>query len=131
MLAKAKGRAQPFDAHVGARVKARRQMLKLSQTDLGEAVGVTFQQIQKYEKGTNRISASRLQEFAKILKVDAPYFFEGAAGEKQKFGAAGLPSYVAEFVQLPEAKRLMQAFLRIEDPTVRRNLRKLVESLGG
>jgi|SRR3954447_11929264 transcriptional regulator with XRE-family HTH domain len=126
---KPKSRAEPMDAHVGARVKARRLMLKMSQTDLGNASGITFQQIQKYEKGANRISASRLQQFANILKVDVPYFFEGAAGARQKVGLSGLPSYVSEFTALPDGKRLMRAFMRIEDKAVRRHIRNLVDGL--
>jgi transcriptional regulator with XRE-family HTH domain len=118
-----------MDAQVGARVKVRRRMPEMSQTELGNAVGVTFQQIQKYENGKDRISASRLQQFANVLKVDAAYFFE--AGEKQTFAAAGLPAYVAQFAELPEGRRLMQAFMRMKDPNLRRNIRKLLDSLAG
>ena len=77
------------DIHVGQRVKARRNALGLSQESLGDSVGLTFQQIQKYEKGTNRISSSRLQQFAHILKVDVPWFFEDMPGAKKISGKAG------------------------------------------
>ena len=68
----------PIDKHVGSRVRMRRMMLNMSQSGLGDALGITFQQVQKYEKGTNRISASRLQQVCHILQVPIPFFFEGA-----------------------------------------------------
>jgi transcriptional regulator with XRE-family HTH domain len=72
--------ANPTDAHVGSRIRMRRMMLGMSQEKLGEAFGLTFQQVQKYEKGVNRMGASRLQHAAEILGVSVPFFFEGAAG---------------------------------------------------
>jgi transcriptional regulator with XRE-family HTH domain len=68
----------PTDKHVGSRLRMRRLMLDISQTQLGDALGITFQQVQKYEKGRNRISASRLQHLSQILQVPVPFFFEGA-----------------------------------------------------
>src|SRR6202171_5751546 len=92
----------PIDKHVGSRVRMRRLMLDMSQTDIANALGLTFQQVQKYEKGSNRISASRLQHISQILQVPVPFFFEGApaatairpsAGETAE---ASSPSYVAD-----------------------------------
>jgi transcriptional regulator with XRE-family HTH domain len=85
------------DVHVGKRVKKRRQALGLSQEALGDGVGLTFQQIQKYEKGTNRISSSRLQQFAQILKVDVPWFFDEMPGAKKVSAKAEPLDYVDEF----------------------------------
>ena len=73
-----RGALNPIDKHVGSRVRMRRLMLDMSQTQLGDALGITFQQIQKYEKGANRISASRLQHISQILQVPVPFFFDGA-----------------------------------------------------
>ena len=84
----AKKVSNPIDVHVGDRVKVRRVELGLSQTQLGQALGITFQQVQKYEKGANRISASRLQQVSDILKVPASYFFKGSPGEMKAKGNA-------------------------------------------
>jgi transcriptional regulator with XRE-family HTH domain len=81
MIIAAKKDSDPVDKHVGSRVRMRRKMLNMSQGELADALGVTFQQVQKYEKGSNRISASRLQEAARILQVPVPFFFEGGQGE--------------------------------------------------
>src|SRR6266702_2790302 len=91
----------PTDQHVGSRVRMRRLMLGMSQTKLGDALGLTFQQVQKYEKGTNRISASRLQHISNILQVQVPFFFEGAPhvpGQHIGNGASPSPAYVTEFL---------------------------------
>jgi transcriptional regulator with XRE-family HTH domain len=113
------------DKHVGSRARMRRMMLGMSQEKLGDALGLTFQQVQKYEKGTNRISASRLQHLSQILQVPVPFFFEGAPG-----GAAGLdesPSYVNEFLATSDGLVLAKAFTRIGDPKLRRLIVRLVE----
>ena len=127
----------PIDVHVGHRVKKRRTALGLSQEKLGEALGVTFQQVQKYEKGTNRISASRMQSMAETLKVPIGHFFEGAPVD----GADALPvgssargaltdsvgqSPLDGDIVSPEGARLNRAFVRIADPAVRRRLVDLV-----
>src|SRR3954453_23874231 len=78
---------QPIDRHVGARIRHKRMMLGVSQEALGDALGVTFQQVQKYEKGMNRVGASRLQAIANFLEVPVSYFFDGAGGKKQRGGA--------------------------------------------
>src|SRR5260370_18155605 len=96
----AKKAPNPIDRHVGSRVRMRRLMLGMSQEKLGDALGLTFQQVQKYEKGTNRIGASRLQHLAQILQVPVAFFFEGApqAGKKEGASDAPSPAYVTEFL---------------------------------
>src|SRR6187431_2424895 len=98
----AKKAPNPTDKHVGARVRMRRIMLGMSQEKLGDALGLTFQQVQKYEKGTNRIGASRLQQISDILKVPVSFFFEGApTGPGQSSSGMGevpSPAYVADFL---------------------------------
>src|SRR5215212_7547401 len=91
----------PTDRHVGSRVRMRRMMLSMSQEKLGDALGLTFQQVQKYEKGTNRIGASRLQQIANILQVPVAFFFEGApnaGAPSDGMGEAPSPAYVADFL---------------------------------
>jgi transcriptional regulator with XRE-family HTH domain len=109
----------PIDKHVGSRVRMRRMMLAMSQEKLGEALGVTFQQIQKYEKGTNRISASRLQQSADMLQVPVAFFFEDApnvpGAAPQVTGKAPSPAYVTEFLATSDGIRLTKAFMRIEN----------------
>jgi transcriptional regulator with XRE-family HTH domain len=122
----------PIDRHVGSRVRMQRMLAGISQEKLGEALGLTFQQIQKYEKGTNRISASRLQQIAKMLGVPVSFFFEGApAGETAGGGFADAAStaYVADFLSTSEGVQLSKAFVRIKSPRVRRRVIDLVEAL--
>ncbi|KRE21316.1 Cro/Cl family transcriptional regulator [Bosea sp. Root483D1] len=122
----------PIDRHVGSRVRMQRMLAGVSQEKLGEALGLTFQQVQKYEKGTNRISASRLQQIAKMLGVPVAFFFEGApAGEATGIGFADAAStsYVADFLSTSEGVQLSKAFVRIKNPRVRRRVIDLVEAL--
>ena len=122
----------PIDRHVGSRVRMQRMLAGISQEKLGEALGLTFQQVQKYEKGTNRISASRLQQIAKMLGVPVSFFFEGApAGEVVAGGFAETTSaaYVADFLATSEGVQLSKAFVRIKNPRVRRRVIDLVEAL--
>jgi transcriptional regulator with XRE-family HTH domain len=123
----------PIDRHVGARVRMRRLLVSMSQEKLGEALGITFQQIQKYEKGANRIGASRLQQIAKILGVPVEFFFDGApsgdVGASAGFGEMPQPSFVSDFMATSEGVQLTRAFVRIADPQVRRRLIDLVETL--
>jgi transcriptional regulator with XRE-family HTH domain len=122
----------PIDRHVGSRVRMQRMLAGISQEKLGEALGLTFQQVQKYEKGTNRISASRLQQIAKMLGVPVAFFFEGApAGETTGGGFADAAStaYVADFLATSEGVQLSKAFVRIKNPRVRRRVIDLVEAL--
>jgi transcriptional regulator with XRE-family HTH domain len=133
MLARKK-RSNPTDAHVGNRVRMRRLMLDMSQKKLGDALGLTFQQVQKYEKGTNRIAASRLQQISHILQVPISFFFEGAprlpeAGIKN--GAAPSPSYVSDFLATTDGLALTKAFMLIKEPAVRRHIVKLVQQIAG
>src|SRR5436305_2815229 len=103
----------PIDRHVGARVRMRRLMVGLSQSKLAEALDVTFQQVQKYEKGANRIGASRLQQLARVLDVPPSYFFDGAPSSAP--AAAGFAedpgnSYVVDFLSTAEGLQLNRAF---------------------
>lgn len=122
----------PVDKHVGSRVRMRRVLLGMSQEKLGEALGLTFQQVQKYEKGTNRVSASRLQEISKILKVPPSFFFDGApTGESHKSGFAedALSSQVVDFLSTAEGLQLNRAFTKIHDHKVRKKIVDLVVAL--
>src|ERR1700716_198448 len=104
----------PIDKHVGSRLRMRRMMLGMSQEKLGDAFGLTFQQVQKYEKGTNRMGASRLQQAADILGVTVPVFFEGGTdGPFMSDGRAPSPAYINEFVTSYDGLRLAKAFMRI------------------
>src|SRR3954452_15037064 len=113
----------PTDRHVGSRVRMRRMMLSMSQEKLGDALGLTFQQVQKYEKGTNRIGASRLQQISNILQVPVAFFFEGAPN-LQGFGdgmkEAPSPAYVSDFLATSDGLALTKAFMRIKEAKLRR-----------
>ncbi|KAA5602486.1 helix-turn-helix domain-containing protein [Blastochloris sulfoviridis] len=122
----------PVDKHVGARVRMRRMMIGMSQERLGDSLGITFQQVQKYEKGTNRVGASRLQQISKTLGVPVSFFFEGAPdldGTDISFNDAASPPYVSEFLSTAEGLSLTRAFTRIRDARVRRRIVELVETL--
>ena len=111
----------------------RRKMLGLSQEKLGDKLGITFQQIQKYEKGTNRISASRLQQVARALSVPVEYFYEGGPqleGPRAGFADGAASDYVSDFLLTNEGVQLMKAFLRIKDVAVRRRVIDLIDALG-
>ena len=130
-----KKQPNPIDIHVGSRVRLRRMMLSMSQEKLGEHLGITFQQIQKYEKGTNRIGASRLQHIARVLTVPVAFFFEDAPGTPGETGTGlGEPqqtTYVVDFLSSSEGIQLNKAFLRIKDTKLRRRLIDLVRALAG
>ncbi len=128
-----KKKPNPIDAHVGGRIRMRRNMLGMSQEKLGESLGITFQQIQKYEKGTNRVGASRLQAIASILEVPPAFFFENAPTQEPSH-AGGLAedsamTSVMEFCSSAEGIQLNRAFVKIGDPKVRRRILELVKSL--
>jgi transcriptional regulator with XRE-family HTH domain len=132
----AKKAPNPVDKHVGSRVRMRRMMLGMSQEKLGDALGLTFQQVQKYEKGTNRIGASRLQQISHILQVPVAFFFEGAphlAGMPlpTEFDEAPSPAYVADFLATSDGLSLTKAFMRIPDAKLRRRIVELVEQIVG
>ncbi len=123
-----------IDKHVGSRVRMRRMMLGISQTKLGDELGLTFQQVQKYEKGTNRISASRLQHASHFLQVPVPFFFEGAPslpGAPAAKGAEPSPAYVSDFLATRDGLSLTKAFMRIKDLKLRRCIVDLVEAVAG
>jgi transcriptional regulator with XRE-family HTH domain len=130
----AKKAPNPIDKHVGARVRMRRMMLSMSQEKLGDALDLTFQQIQKYEKGANRIGASRLQQIAQILQVPISFFFEGsphAPGHAGGMSEAPSPSYVSDFLATSDGLSLTKAFMRIKSSKLRRRIVDLVEQIAG
>jgi transcriptional regulator with XRE-family HTH domain len=126
----------PIDKHVGSRVRMRRMMLGMSQEKLGDALALTFQQVQKYEKGTNRIGASRLQQISQILQVPVAFFFEGAPHLADGMVAAPMesapsPTYVSDFLATSDGLSLTKAFMRIPDPKLRRRIVDLVQQIAG
>ncbi|HZC55799.1 MAG TPA: helix-turn-helix transcriptional regulator [Xanthobacteraceae bacterium] len=130
----AKKAPNPTDKHVGSRVRMRRMMLGMSQEKLGDALGLTFQQVQKYEKGTNRIGASRLQQISQILQVQVSFFFEGAPSAQlgtktDSMGEAPSPAYVSDFLATSDGLALTKAFMRIDDSKLRRRIVDLVEQI--
>ena len=129
----AKKAPNPIDKHVGSRVRMRRMMLSMSQEKLGDALGLTLQQVQKYEKGTNRIGASRLQQIAHILQVPVSFFFEGAPHSAGHGGMneAPSPAYVADFLATSDGLSLTKAFMRIKSSKLRRRIVDLVEQIAG
>ena len=138
--ASAKGGPNPVDIHVGARLRLRRTLLGMSQDKLGQALGLTFQQIQKYERGANRIGSRRLYQLGQILDVPVSYFFddmtEDIATPHRRHGAKGLADqaqqlYVDDSLTRRETLELARAYYRIPDPKVRKQLFELTKSLGG
>jgi transcriptional regulator with XRE-family HTH domain len=126
----------PIDRHVGSRVRMRRMMLGMSQEKLGDALGLTFQQVQKYEKGANRIGASRLQQISQILQVPVSFFFEGVPSPRTDARPDGLseapsPAYVSDFLATSDGLALTKAFVRIKDAKLRRRIVDLVEQIAG
>jgi transcriptional regulator with XRE-family HTH domain len=130
----AKKAPNPIDKHVGSRVRMRRMMLGMSQEKLGDSLGLTFQQVQKYEKGTNRIGASRLQQISHILQVPVSFFFEGAptvplSSRPEGIGEAPSPAYVSDFLATSDGLALTKAFTKIADSKLRRRIVDLVEQI--
>jgi transcriptional regulator with XRE-family HTH domain len=122
----------PVDKYVGSRVRMRRIMLGMSQEKLGEALGLTFQQVQKYEKGTNRVGASRIQQISEILQVPISFLFEGGpsgAAGSEGFSEGTSPAYVSDFLATSEGLALTRAFTRIPDAKLRRSIVELVEQI--
>src|SRR3954470_7710770 len=122
----------PIDVRVGARLRLRRNMLGLSQEKLGEAIGLTFQQVQKYERGANRIAASRLHELSRVLDVPMAFFFDDT--DPVRAPAMGVTKSQSEASEVdllgkPEASELVRAYLAIEDTAVRQRFRGLVKVL--
>ena len=126
-----KKQANPIDAQVGNRVRIRRMLIGMSQEKLGDMLGLTFQQVQKYEKGVNRIGAGRLYEISRILGVPIDFFYDGMAAAQDAGGFAESRSTppVMEFVSSGEGLQLSLAFMKIKDPKVRKRMLDLVKSL--
>jgi transcriptional regulator with XRE-family HTH domain len=122
----------PVDRYVGSRVRMRRIMLGMSQEKLGDALGLTFQQVQKYEKGTNRVGASRIQQISEILQVPVSSLFEGGPSgttNTEEFSEGTSPAYVSDFLATSEGLALTRAFTRITDAKLRRSIVDLVEQI--
>jgi transcriptional regulator with XRE-family HTH domain len=128
----------PIDIHVGSRVRLRRTLLGMSQEKLGEAIGLTFQQVQKYERGANRVGASRLYDLSRVLDVPVSYFFEeinpavASAAEARLGGMleeAPSPAYEADPMMRRETLELVRAYYRIGEPQVRRRLFDLTKAI--
>jgi transcriptional regulator with XRE-family HTH domain len=132
------GKLHPTDMHVGARVRQRRTLLGMNQTKLGEALGMSFQQVQKYERGTNRISASRLYDLSRVLDVSIEYFFDDMPPEvaasslatKGRGRAKKIPSYEPDPMTTRETLELVRAYYKIEDADLRKRLREVTKGLG-
>lgn len=122
----------PIDVHVGQRLRLRRTLLGLSQEKLGEAVGITFQQLQKYERGANRISASRLFNLSQVLGVQVSYFFEDLPPPGDvAVAAAGAEADEMDAMARRETLELVRAYYRIAEPAVRKRTFELVKALAG
>lgn len=130
-------RANPIDVHVGSRVRLRRMLLGISQEKLGERLGLTFQQVQKYEKGVNRIGASRLFDLSTVLGVPIQFFFEDAPAAEARvqpvlgFAEGPADANIIEFLSTREGLELNKAFSRINDAKTRRAILELVRALAG
>jgi transcriptional regulator with XRE-family HTH domain len=120
--------AHPVDLYVGARLRIRRKMMGLSQTQVADALGITFQQIQKYERGANRISASKLYDAAKLLQAPVSYFFEGLSDTDGGIDD-GFSQRMTEFVSTPEGLELASLFPRLPDRRLRRRVVDLVRAM--
>jgi transcriptional regulator with XRE-family HTH domain len=121
----------PLDAEIGKRVRTLRLQRGLSQTELGSLINVTFQQVQKYEKGTNRISAGRLQRIAEVLSVPVSFFFTGFDDKYKETTSATPVDVEFSFLQTEGALRLARAYARIKQPSVRLQLLRLTEAIAG
>ena len=131
------GIPNPIDVHVGARLRRRRKLLGMNQTKLGSAIGLTFQQVQKYERGANRISASRLFDLSRVFDVPIQFFFDdmpkAVAASSPTPGrgkAKKLPSYELDPMVTRETLELVRAYYKITDPEIRKRLRELTKAIG-
>jgi len=133
------GKPNPVDIHVGQRIRLRRTLLGMSQEKLGEALGLTFQQVQKYERGANRVGSSRLFQLARVLDVPVSYFFEEMSAETTARAKAGVndpgmaedsgEGYQADPMTKRETLELVRAYYRITDPKLRRRLFDMTKAL--
>jgi transcriptional regulator with XRE-family HTH domain len=124
--------AHPIDKHLATKLRLRRTKLGMSQSTLAEALGLTFQQVQKYEKGANRIAAGRLQQIAQILQTSVESFFEGLphkSGQRRVPTDAPDSRYVTDYLATADGHQLATAFMQIPNPKLRRSIVKLVEQL--
>lgn len=135
------GRPSPIDVHVGARIRLRRTLLGMSQERLGEALGLTFQQVQKYERGVNRVGASRLFDLSRILDVPISFFFDdmpdsltssfgGQAGRRLPGFAEPQDGFADDTLNRRETLELVRAYYRITDPAIRKRVFDLIKSMG-
>jgi len=130
MKSKANG-PDPTDVHVGKRVKVRRLALGMTQERLATAIGLTFQQVQKYETGKNRIGSSRLRQIAQALQVSEAFFFDDAPGRARLDRKSRPADFVTDFTSSPEGLALAKAFMTIKDMKLRRTIATLAEQLAG
>ena len=124
-------RPDAVDVHVGSRVRMRRMMLGMSQGELAAALGLSFQQVQKYEKGSNRMGASRLQKIAHILQVPVTFFFDGAPGHKKTDSSDPSPAYISEFLGTSDGLALVKSFMLLPNVKLRKSIVALVERIAG
>ena len=132
------GNPRPVDVYVGVRVRQRRTLLGMTQTNLGDALGLTFQQVQKYERGTNRIGAGRLYDLARVLDVSVEYFFDELSPDaganspaKGRGEAKTLPSYEPDPMLRRETLELVRSYYKIENADVRKRVYEMAKALGG
>ena len=121
-----------IDTYVGSRIRMQRLLIGMTQQKLGDAIGLTFQQVQKYEKGANRVGASRLQQISSALGVAPAFFFEGvpaAAGGQPAYEANPMPHYVSDFLSTADGVALIKSFIRISSPKLRRAIVAFVEQI--
>ncbi len=130
------GIPNPVDVHVGARVRQRRTLLGMSRTTLGDALGVSFQQVQKYERGTNRMGSSRLFDLSRVLDVPVEYFFEempsavaASSPAKTRGRPKKLPSYEPDPMAKRETLELVRAYYKIKDAEIRKLLREMIKAI--
>lgn len=119
----------PVDLHVGLAIRARRKQVHIGQEELAKRLGISFQQVQKYERGGNRISASRLYEVAAILRVPVAYFFRDLDQQQFEFFSAEFEPKVSEFLKSTEGQELAEIFPKLEDPGVRRKMVDLIRAM--
>ncbi len=131
------GTPHPVDVHVGRRVRMRRTLLGMTQTSLGEAIGLTFQQVQKYENGKNRMGSSRLFDLCRVLDVPVEFFFEELPAEvatsspaQRRGRAKAPPSYEPDPMTKRETLELVRAYYKISNPQVRKRLFEMVKAIG-